>query len=169
MNDDDAQPSSGPPLRLLTRKERLWKQRVAIMAITVVTGFAVLLTVVALQLATKPNADVHLGDATFRVGNAYTLARRIRADNYPLLFQDLRDKSIDVFVDHQRGRDSQHGWRAIEAHAPNSPRTCQLRWTGGDYTDPCDGTSYPADGAGLRRFEVKVVQNQIIVNFRRQV
>ena len=137
-------------------------------AIATLTSFAVLLTVLALRIASKPNADVNLGDDTFRVGNAVTLARRIRADDYPLLFQDLRDKSIDIYVDHQRGKDSQHGWRAVEAHGRTSPRTCQLEWNGSGYQDPCDGTTYPADGTGLRRFQVAVVQNQIIVNFRRQ-
>jgi hypothetical protein len=159
----------GPPLRLLTRRERRRRLRIRAAAVVVLASFAVLLTVVALHVATKPNANVHLGSDTFRVGNAYVLARQIRAADYPLLFQDLRDKSIDVFVDHERGRDSQHGWMAIEAHAVNSPRTCQLNWTGNGYSDPCTGTTFPSDGTGLRRFHVEVVQNQVIVNFQRQV
>ncbi|MEY2468098.1 MAG: hypothetical protein QOF21_796 [Actinomycetota bacterium] len=137
-------------------------------AIVVMLSLAALLTVLALSVATKPNADVNLGDDTFNVGNASALARRIRADDFPLLFQDLRDKSIDVFVSHE-GRSSRTGWRAIEAHAPGAPRTCQLEWTGSGYIDPCDGTRFPADGAGLRRFEVTVIQNRVIVNFRVQV
>jgi len=150
---------------LFTRSERKRRLRQRLLAIVVMLSLAALLTVLALNVATKPNADVNLGDDTFRVGNAETLARRIRADDFPLLFQDLRDKSIDVFVSHE-GRSPQRRWRAIEAHAPGAPRTCQLDWTGGEYRDPCTGTTYPADGTGLRRFQVNVVDGWVYVNFR---
>ncbi|HUR77785.1 MAG TPA: hypothetical protein VMZ22_07545 [Acidimicrobiales bacterium] len=118
---------------------------------------------------TRPNAEVNLGSPTFNVGGARALARRIRADQYPLLFQDLRDRSIDVFVDHDRGEPFYRGWRAIEAHAPGASRKCQLEWTGNGYTDPCDNATYPASGEGLRRFEATVVKGEVIVNFRRAV
>jgi hypothetical protein len=130
-------------------------------------AFAIALTVGALRVATQPNADVHLGSETFRVGSAKSLERRIRADKYPLLFQDLRNKSIDVFVDHQRGKPFYEGWRAVEAHGPGAPRTCTLDWNGHGFTDPCDATIYPADGAGLRRFQVKVIKGVLYVNFRK--
>ncbi len=163
-----AMASVGPPLRLYTHRERVRRRRVRVIAIAVLAGFSVLLTVVALNVATNPNADVQLGSTTFRVGHAATMVRRIRADNYPLLFQDLRNKSIDVFVSHE-GTNTQHGWRAIEAHAPGAPRTCQLAWTGSGYTDPCDGTTFPPDGTGLRRFQVNVVDGVVYVNFRQKV
>lgn len=127
------------------------------------------LTVAALKVVTTPNADVKLGSETFRVGSARELERRIRVDQFPLLFQDLRDKSIDVFVDHQRGKPFYEGWRAIEAHAPGAPRACQLNFNGSGYTDPCDGRTYPSNGEGLRKFEAKVVNGVVIINFRRVV
>lgn len=161
--------SGGPPVRLLTRRERLARRRAITILIAAVTAFAVLLTVVALRVATKPNSDVNLGSDTFRVGFAKTLERRIRADHYPLLFQDLRDKSIDIFVDHQKGKPFYQGWRAVEAHAPNAPRTCTLAWNGDGYTDPCGGATYPADGEGLRRFQVNVVKGRVFVNFRKTI
>jgi hypothetical protein len=132
-------------------------------------SLAVFLTVAALKVVTTPNADVKLGSETFRVGSARELERRIRLDQFPLLFQDLRDKSIDVFVDHQRGKPFYEGWRAIEAHAPGAPRACQLNFNGSGYTDPCDGRTYPSNGEGLRKFEAKVVNGVVIINFRRVV
>ena len=165
----DIGPPSGPPARLLTHSERLRRRRAVAVAVVLIGSFAVFLTVLALQIATQPNTDVHLGSDEFAVGKARELARRIRRDDFPLLFQDLRDKSIDVFVDHDRSKPFYEGWRAIEAHQPGSPRTCQLQWTGTGYTDPCDGTKYPATGVGLRRFHATVVKGVVIINFRRTV
>lgn len=161
--------TAGPPVRLFTRRERLARRRAVTLLIVGVTVFAILLTFLALRVATRPNTDVHLGSTTFRVGAAQRLERRVRADRYPLLFQDLRDKSIDIFVDHQKGKPFYEGWRAVEAHAPNAPRSCTLTWSGDHYTDPCTGTSYPANGKGLRRFQVKVVKGVVFVNFRQTI
>ena len=158
---------SGPPVRLLTHSERKRRRRVIGIQVAVVSVFAITLTLVALRVATRPNSEVHLGSTTFKVGNAEAMAKRIKADDYPLLFQDLRDSDIDIFLAHDdRQSDAQKGWRAIEAHAPNRARTCQLKWTGSGYQDPCDGTTYPPTGEGLRRFQVNVVDGVLYVNFR---
>jgi len=161
--------ASGPPLRLYTRRERQQRRRVRALIVLVLASFSVILTVVALYVVTRPNADANLGSDTFRVGSAETLERRIRADQYPLLFQDLRDKSIDIFVDHQKGKPFYESWRAIEAHAPNAPRTCTLSWNGAGYTDPCTGATYPSNGEGLRRFQTYVVKGVVYVNFRKTI
>jgi hypothetical protein len=133
----------------------------------VIGSFAVILTVWALRIATQPGSDVNLGSDTFKVGGSRALERRIRVDELPLLFQDLRGGSIDVFVYHQRGKPFYEGWLAIEAHAPGAPRTCQLTWTGSGYQDPCDGQTYPASGKGLRRFDAQSVDGWVIVDFRK--
>src|SRR5689334_16654536 len=104
MTDVDDFSSSGPPARLLTRNERSRRRRAVALSVVVIGSFAIFLTVLALQVATKPNSEVHLGSETFKVGSSRVLERRIRVDNFPLLFQDLRGGSIDVFVDHQRGK-----------------------------------------------------------------
>lgn len=156
---------SGPPVHLLTRAERRRRRRVIATVVIALSSFAVLLTVMALNVATKPNAEVQLGSTTFKVGRASTLARRIKADDFPLLFQDLRDKSIDIYVNHV-GKSHLTGWRALEAHGRDAPRTCQLEWNGEEFRDPCDGTTYPADGTGLRQFQVNVIDGVVYVNFR---
>lgn len=137
------------------------------MQIGAVALIGITMFVVALRVATRPGVDVNLGSATFKVGNAKALIKSIERDRYPLLFQDLRNKSIDVFVAHDADEpDPLKGWRAIEAHAPDRARTCQLDWTGAGYQDPCDGTTYPANGEGLRQFKVTVVNGVIYVDFR---
>ena len=158
-------PHSGPPVRLLTRDERKRRRRGIAIAVVVLGSLAVGLTAAALNVATRPNAEVNLGSTTFKVGRASALAKRIDADDYPLLFQDLQDRSIDIYVNHV-GRSHLTGWRAIEAHAPDAPRICQLEWTGDEFRDPCDNRRYPADGKGLRQFQVNVVDGEVFVNFR---
>jgi hypothetical protein len=169
MTDVGGKSPSGPPARLLTHTERARRRRAVALSVVIIGTFAIFLTVLTLHLTTRPGTDVHLGSDTFKVGPAKKLERRIRADRYPLLFQDLRDNDIDIFVDHQRGKPLNDGWRAIEAHAPGAARTCQLKWTGSVYKDPCDGRTYPASGQGLRRFEAKVVQGFVVVDFTKRV
>jgi hypothetical protein len=156
---------TGPPARLLTRAARVRRQRIRTTVVASGVAFAVLLTMFTLRAATRPNVDVHLGSSTFRIGRAADMAKRIEADRYPLLFQDLRDKSIDLFVWHS-GKNHLTGWRAVEAHAPGAPRSCQLKWDGSGYIDPCTRASFPATGDGLRRFQVNVVEGVLYVNFR---
>lgn len=160
---------SGPPVRLYTHREMRQRRRVRAVIALILVSFSVILTVVALRIATQPNSDVNLGSDTFKVGSAEKLERRIRADQYPLLFQDLRNKSIDIFVDHQKGKPFYESWRAIEAHAPNAPRTCTVSWNGNGYTDPCTGATYPATGEGLRRFQTYVVKGVVYVNFLKTI
>ncbi|MEY2418250.1 MAG: hypothetical protein QOG90_930 [Actinomycetota bacterium] len=167
--DENSSNFAGPPVRLLSRAERARRRRAVAVSVVIIGTLAIFLTVLTLRFATRPNRDVHLGSNTFRVGYAKTLEARIRADAFPLLFQDLRNNSIDIYVDHQRGKPFYEGWRAIEAHAPEAPRKCQLEWNGSAFTDPCDGRAYPATGQGLRRFEAKVVKGQVIVDFRKRV
>lgn len=160
---------SGPPVRLLTRTQRLRRRRAVALAVVLFGSLGVILTVLTLQVVTRPDADVNLGSDTFEVGGARTLERRIRADDYPLLFQDLQNKTIDVFVDHQRGKPFYQGWRAVEAHAPGAPRACQLDWTGSGYEDPCTGATYPASGKGLRRFKTTVIDGVVTIDFTRVI
>ena len=169
MTDVGGNSPSGPPAHLLTRTERARRRRAVALSVVIIGTFAVFLTVLTVHLATRPGSNVHLGSETFKVGPPKQLERRIKADSYPLLFQDLRNNDIDIFVDHQQGKPFYQGWRAIEAHAPGAPRKCQLAWTGKEYKDPCDGKTYPASGQGLRRFEAKVVKGFVVVDFTKRV
>jgi hypothetical protein len=135
--------------------------------VVIIGSLAVFLMWFTLRSATTPDSGVHLGSDTFRVGGAKTLKQRIETDGFPLLFQDLRNKSIDIYVDHQKGKPFYEGWRAVEAHAPGAPRRCQLEWTGREYKDPCDGKTYPASGEGLRRFAAKAIKGWVYVDFTR--
>jgi hypothetical protein len=101
---------------------------------------------------------------TFDVGPAEQRARTI-ARGGPILFQDLVNRSRDIYVQHLGGDD----WRAFEAHAPGAPRQCFLEWRAAtrEFADGCDGRSFPADGTGLVSYPVRVdARGHVVVDLR---
>ncbi len=109
---------------------------------------------------TGPRSTRQSTQATFKVGSAKSLAKTVEREG-PLLFQDLLNRSRDIFVNHLGGDD----WRAFEAHAPSAPRRCTLRWRpeSKDFVDPCDGRSFPADGSGLISYPTHVTNDGLLV------
>ena len=128
---------------------------------------AALLVVFVVRLASTGDAEANLGDPVLELGRADSLARAIERDRTPLVFQDLLQRSRDLFVQHE-GADPATGWRAFEAHAPDQPRTCQLRWDADArrFADPCTGATYPPDGAGLTQYRTEVRDNRLVVDLR---
>jgi len=128
---------------------------------------AVLLVTFVLRLARSPQAKVQLGTNTFDVGRADRLQRTI-GQGGPLLFQALRGARLDLYVQHA-GTDTVHGWSAFEAHRPGGSRSCLLQWrpSGHVFVDPCDATSYPADGRGLDQYPVTVdSKGHVVIDLR---
>ena len=125
----------------------------------VVAGGLIFLIVLSL---TNSRSTEQARQATFRVGSAERLAPDVARDG-PLLFQDLLDRSRDIYVQHLGG----DNWVAFEAHAPGAPRRCVLEWRQRErnFVDPCDGRTFPADGAGLVAYQTEVNDDgQIIVD-----
>ena len=123
----------------------------------VVAGVLLFLLVLAL---TGPRSARQSSRATFKVGSARSLAKTVAQDG-PLLFQDLLNRSRDIFVNHLGGDE----WRAFEAHAPGAPRRCTLKWRPEtrDFVDPCEGRAFPADGSGLRSYPTHVAKDGLLV------
>ncbi len=102
--------------------------------------------------------------ATFDVGSADDRARTI-AEGGPILFQDLLNRSRDIYVQHLGGVD----WRAFEAHAPGAGRRCFLEWRAAtrQFVDACDGRTFPADGTGLVSYPAMIDErNHVVVDLR---
>jgi hypothetical protein len=120
---------------------------------------AVLLLVFVLRLSAKPGAKTNLSTSTFKIPRADRFAKEIEKGG-PLLFQDLLNKSRDIFVQHL-GADTKAGWSAFLAHPEAESRKCQLVWRqkSHDFRDPCGPQLYPADGAGLPHYQVTVAPN----------
>jgi hypothetical protein len=119
----------------------------------------VLIFLVVLAVA-GPRSTEQSAGATFKVGPAERLAPTVARDG-PLLFQDLLNRSRDIYVQHLGDDD----WRAFEAHAPGAPRRCVVRWQPEDrrFLDPCDGRTYAADGTGLASFRTEVDEDGVVV------
>ncbi len=102
--------------------------------------------------------------ATFDVGPAEERARTI-ARGGPILFQDLLNRSRDIYVQHLGDDD----WRAFEAHAPGAPRRCFLEWRAAtrEFVDACDGRTFPSDGTGLVSYPARVDEREhVIIDLR---
>ena len=122
----------------------------------VAAGILIFLVVLAVA---GPRSTKQSTGASFKVGPAGRLAPEITRDG-PLLFQDLLNRSRDIYVQHLDGDD----WRGFEAHAPGAPRSCVLRWRPDDrrFLDPCDGRTYPADGTGLTIYRTVVGKDGVV-------
>jgi hypothetical protein len=123
---------------------------------------AVLLVVLALQLASSPEARKAIIKDRWVVGRADSLAKTIRTGG-PILFPDPRGGTRDIYVQHV-GPSSKSGWSSFEARAGGTARTCQLRWDKGRqrFVDPCSTRVYPADGEGLTAFPSTLDSNGLL-------
>lgn len=131
------------------------RRTVLFTAVGAVLAAALLFAVMTRVTSTSSTPASGPGDrgAQFELGRATDFARTIARDG-PLLFPDPQGRSRDIFVQHL-GEDA---WLAFEARATGAPRNCVLRWEQGprQFVDPCNGTIYPPDGAGLVRFPTTV-------------
>jgi hypothetical protein len=138
-------------------------------SILVIAGLAVvaavLIVVFFVRLSNQPGHKINVGSQEFTVGKAATYAPAVAKDG-PLLFQALRGNELDIFVQHL-GADPLRGWSAFEAHSPGEARGCLLRWrqASHDFADPCSARTFPANGAGLDQYAVRVdPKTNLVIN-----
>jgi hypothetical protein len=110
------------------------------------------------HLTESGSIRVNTGPASLDLGNARVKAELV-ADDGPFFFADPTGGSRDIFVQHI-GADPLTGWTAFDARRPGTGRGCTLQWARGVFTDPCDGTTVPADGDDLRRYPVHVDKDE---------
>lgn len=140
----------------------------AAMVITGIGGVAagILIFVVVANLVRNTAKPSSLPSATFDVGPAKDRAKTV-AEGGPILFQDLLDRSRDIYVQHLGG--GNENWRAFDAHAPGAPRRCFLGWDrkAREFVEPCDGRRFPADGTGLVGYKTTVSpKGRVLVDLR---
>lgn len=136
-------------------------------AVAAVFAAAILLLVV--RYASRHPDNVHLGNRVFSVAKASRLAARIHDERTPFLFRDpLASRGVgrEIYVQHL-GADSNRGWLAFAAYAPDAPRRieCILRWdrAAARFHDPCGGADFPSNGRGLTQYPASVNAKGIVV------
>lgn len=151
------------PIRRSRARARRGRNLAAVAGI-VVAG-AALFVVLAVRLASSP--ELNVGDDEFDAGPVRNRAREIARDNEPLLFPDLRNQGLDIYVNHL-DREPTEGWVAFAARAPGAPRRCPLEWSPrrGHFVDRCNGRTFPPDGTGLRQFTTRVEDGRLIIDLR---
>jgi hypothetical protein len=128
---------------------------------------AALLIVLVLQLSRSGTVKNQLGDKVFDAGKTADLAGHIGGPSSggPILLPALVGHR-DIYLQHL-GTDPERGWAAFDAAPPGEDRTCDLVWKDGTFRDPCGGRTYPADGAGLTRYQVTIdAHHHVIVDLR---
>jgi hypothetical protein len=126
-----------------------------------------LLFAVAVRVTGSSGTSRNLAAPNFDVGPARQRAAAIDRDG-PLLFQDPLGRGRDIYVQHLQAPE----WLVFEARAPGAASRCVLRWDRGarQFVDPCDGRTFPADGAGLTSFPVRVdAHGHLLVDLRAPV
>ena len=116
--------------------------------------FAVVARVASTRPATSGGTDAEGNKvAQFEIGRATDYARTIARDG-PILFPDPKGGTRDIYVQHL----GESNWLAFEARVAGAPRQCVLTWErdARHFVDPCDGRTYPPDGAGLVTFPTRV-------------
>ncbi len=127
-----------------------------------------LLVVFVVHLSQQKGGKVQIGETEFRIPIKVTTLVK-DADKAPLLFQDARGKSLDVYVSHL-GTDPLQGWQAFEAHTAGVGPSCDVRWQPPTFRDPCTGTTFPENGAGLLHYPVRIdTSDHLIVNFQSDI
>lgn len=115
------------------------------------------------SLSESNKVQVKLGSDRFDAGLAAKRADAVRRDG-PILFSDVASGQNDIFLQHI-GDDDNAGWLAFDARQAGTSRDCTLKWDTQDdqFNDPCDGSSIPADGSGLRQYKVVVTSAGTVV------
>lgn len=142
-----------------------------------VSGVAVAVIVLLLWAASvftsrQSSLDVGLGDQTFQGGDADRLAQEID-DRGPILYPDVSGAGDRDLILQHLGRDPERRWYAFRAQPPDRDRTCTWRWEADEeqFRARCDRSlTAPADGEGLERYPVEVVDGKLDVdlNFDRR-
>ena len=141
------------------------------LAFIALLGLAVWGVAVWVGHSAGPNSkvQVNLGEDTFNVGPADQRAEEI-ASRGPLLFPGLVSPDKGYIVVNHSGTNDVSGWVAFAAVAPGSGVECAVQWRDNahQFVDPCTGTAYPADGAGLPHYKVTVNgQHELVIDLGR--
>ena len=108
--------------------------------------------------------EVNLGEDTFNMGPAKDRADEV-AERGPLLFPGLLAADQGYIVVNHAGTDDLAGWKAFAAVPPGSSIECAVQWLtdARQFQDPCTGTAYPPDGAGLTAYRVEISPDRELV------
>ncbi len=124
---------------------------------------AIIIGAVAIELGTRSNTLV-LGDQNFGSIHVDNMAEEIE-ENGPILWPDIASGNRDIWLQHI-GDDPGIGWTAFDARQPGTARGCAVQWSAGSstFTDPCDGTIYPATGEGLPEIPVFIDERTLVID-----
>jgi hypothetical protein len=128
-------------------------------------GVAMIVLVLFVNSTSK---DVQVGSSSteFPAGRAEDRAKDVARQ--PLLFPDPANGDRPIILQHVDS-DPKQGWVAFDAGVGDCPGEVQWHEDSRDFTD-CKGRRYPADGAGLFQYPVRVDKDgNLFINLHPEV
>ena len=155
--------SEQEPYRPQLRRRR--KPTTVFIASLIALAIAALMLWWTVRLASRNPEIANLGPGVFRF-EAEDLADEID-DRGPFLLKDPLNRGRDLYVQHI-GATPKSGWLAISVYAGDVDFDCVLQWReeNEEFVDPCTDETYPADGEGLERYPVEVVDGEVEVDLK---
>jgi hypothetical protein len=147
------------------------RQTVVLVVSLLAVLLAIGLAVAALQTAGK-SKDVTIGggQTEFDAGLASERAEAIAADG-PFILSDVSGSGqrLPVYLSHT-GDDIATGWNVIEAHPPDTPDDCFLRWSPERqlFITTCNEDTFPEDGGTLNHYSWRVDDDgRLLIDLRK--
>jgi hypothetical protein len=147
------------------------RQTVTLVISIVAVVAAVVLVVAAVRTAGRSKtATIGGGQTEFDAGLARERAASIRRDG-PLAFSDVSGagQRLPIYLSHS-GTDATSGWNVIDAHPPDTPEGCFIRWSRRRslFETSCNDATYPADGGSLNHYSWSVTKDgRLLVDLRK--
>jgi len=136
----------------------------AVSLVFIVTlGYAVVRAATGQKTSVTRSAN----DGRWNTGSAASKAKEIAKDGPILIPDPAGAQRLPIFISHV-GRNVERGWYAFEARPPGAPEDCFLVWRAkaGEFEAPCDGSTYPPEGTGLRSFSATVTKDgDLVIDF----
>jgi hypothetical protein len=100
------------------------------------------------------------GGGKWNAGSAASKAKLV-AEGGPILIPDPGGaQRLPIYISHT-GSSAKKGWYAFEARPAGAPSDCFIEWDRKkrEFVAPCDQSTYPVDGTGLRSFDTTVTRD----------
>jgi hypothetical protein len=147
------------------------RQTVVLVVSLVAVLAAVGLAVAALRSAgNSKDVTIGGGQTQFDAGLAEERAAAIAADG-PFILSDVSGggQRLPIYLSHS-GDDHLTGWDVIEAHPPDTPDDCFLRWSKKRdlFVTTCNDDTFPANGGSLNHYSWSVTEDgRLIIDLRK--
>ena len=124
----------------------------------------------AISIAIMSSTAISCASSAAAIAASFMVAAAIAADG-PFILSDVSGSGqrLPIYLSHT-GDDPETGWNVIEAHPPDTPDDCFLRWSTKRhlFETTCNDATYPEDGGSLNHYSWTVDKNgSLLIDLRK--